>query len=121
MQTWRPTSNNNFGSNSRTPNLTLRQLKLLAGDVHSREDTEPKTSFDDMFDEPMYRVSRTSFNRQTHALGPRTQTHYRKATRHELQGLPEKAESAHWDYDSSVRRASEQQRTRIVPKFYFRG
>ena len=93
--------NNNLGSNPYDAgvngyDLTPRDLAILASDVN-REGTE-ETSFDDLFDDPSYRMAQTTFRGQSHKLMPQGQTYYREAVQYADQGIPVATSTAHWDW-----------------------
>lgn len=67
------------------------------------ENAPAVTSFDDLFDEPMYRACEVVFRGQPHRLAPQGQTYYRPAVDFTSQGFPPDLESAHWNYLPAAR------------------
>ncbi len=89
--------NNNFGSNSAWE-LNPTQLSAVRG--HMLDDDQCESSgFDDMFNGPAFRASRSAFHRGGgNTSARRGQTFYRGSTLHPNFGLPENLASAHWAY-----------------------
>jgi len=82
--------NNNFGSNNWK--LPTREFIALSSYVNNN------TGSDDFFNDPAYRIARTTFAGHYHRLKPHGQTYYRPVVKYIPQGLPEWTSSAHWNY-----------------------
>jgi hypothetical protein len=74
--------------------LAPRDQALLASYVDAGGADE--TSYDDLFDDAIFRTTQTTFQGRAHPLKPQGQTYYRGASRPASQGMPAALSSAHW-------------------------
>ena len=95
--------NNNFGSNpdpyTAAQELSARDRAIMAEYIKGCGDT----SYDDLFDDAVYRNAQTTFSGQSHRLKPQSQTYYRPAVRYATQGIPEDLSLAHGGHQMPTR------------------
>ena len=115
-----------FGTNPVLPawELTPQDLALFAS--YANRGGVEETSYDDLFDDNIYRTAQTAFRAQGHRLKPAGATHDRRAVEYPGQGIPLELSSAHWEWLPGPKNRRPpagcgRQRAPPVRAYFFRG